>query len=472
MPSLVLFLREARRNLLNLRGTPPGRQSPTRSRPATTGSSLPAGGRVPASNTAPPAGGQARPPKQARQGKREGEKEQPKAAIITAVIGAAGAIIAAIVAGLTGYFSRPPTPPVQTSPPSSIYSPLNTSGSPSHSGPPTTPTPAKTPPPPKVLHYIIPLADPGRPPTGVYGVAFSSNNELVSGDINGSAYLWNVIQNHVISTFHDGNGQKIFGIAISSDGEFIAADTLNHDYSKGSIVVWKTSSSTPAATLTATADAGFGNPPAFSPIDGTIAADSSDGSIYLWNRTSAGTYTRRSFQPPGNEVEAGIAFSPATGFLAGGGEANGNVYLWDVSQGIQPNIRQTFQDPDGKGVHGVAFNSDGSLLASGDDNGNLYLWNVATGALERTLYGPHGGYIQGIAFSPTADIVAATSDNDTKKHTRFVTCVWNLSGRLLAILPDHDSVGVTRIAFSPDGSLLATGDKNGTTYIWSMKGIH
>jgi WD40 repeat protein len=49
-----------------------------------------------------------------------------------------------------------------------------------------------------------------------------------------------------------------------------------------------------------------------------------------------------------------------------------------------------------------------------------------------------------------------------------VTCVWNTTGKLLATFQDPNSMGVTRIAFSPDGSILAVGDENANTYIWNM----
>ena len=128
---------------------------------------------------------------------------------------------------------------------------------------------------------------------------------------------------------------------------------------------------------------------------------------------------------------------------------------------------QTFEDPNSKGVHGVAFSLDGNTLATGDNNGNVYLWNVATGAPMATLYGPKGGFVQSIAFSPRGGILAATSDNDADH--KYVTCVWdNTTGKLLATFQDPNSLFVSRITFSPDGSILAVGDGDANTWIWNM----
>jgi WD40 repeat protein len=307
------------------------------------------------------------------------------------------------------------------------------------------------------------LTDPGG--TGVYGVAFTRNGTLASGDLNGSVYLWNVTKDKVTGTFPDSNGQGIFGIAISPNGKTLAADTLNDlTYGKGAVVLWDPPAVKPVATLTAPDGQGFGNPPALSPDDATVAAANADGSIYLWD-TTTGKPAGKPLTDPGTGVDYGIAFSPATGFLAAA-DHNGTAYLWNTKQS---RIAATFQDPDGRGVNAVAFSPDGSILATGDLNGNIYLWNAATGSKMGTLHGPKGVPIQGIAFSPRRGIVAATSNNSTDH--RYVTCIWSLTRGALATFTDPNSAGATRVAFSPDGSLLAVGDENAHTYIWNMKGF-
>lgn len=79
---------------------------------------------------------------------------------------------------------------------------------------------------------------------------------------------------------------------------------------------------------------------------------------------------------------------------------------------------------------------------------------------------PKGGFVHSVAFSPRGGILAATSDSGTS-HT-YVTCVWDTAGKLLATFSDPGSLVVTRIAFSPDDSILAVGDENAHTYIWNM----
>jgi len=309
---------------------------------------------------------------------------------------------------------------------------------------------------------VATLNDPGG--DGIYGIAFTRTGALAAGDLNGSAYLWDVATGTVTGAFPDFNSLGIFGVAVNPDGTILAANAINPTYTKGSVVLWDTSGSKPIATLTSPDGQGFGNPPAFSPDGGTLAAASADGSIYLWNITSGKpvSFSKR-LTDPGSQEDFGIAFSPTTGFLAAA-DHNGTAYLWNTKQA---SVVRTFKDPHSEGMSGVAFSPDGKILATGDGNGNVYLWNVSTGSLITTLYGPEGGYVQSIAFSPRGGIVAATSDNIIGR--KYLTYVWDITGKPLASLQDPGTAGVTRLAFSPNGSILAVGDENAHIYIWSMK---
>ena len=67
---------------------------------------------------------------------------------------------------------------------------------------------------------------------------------------------------------------------------------------------------------------------------------------------------------------------------------------------------------------------------------------------------------QPVAFSPDGTLLATADGNGP-------TYLWNPAiGRSTATLTDPGTVGVQAVAFSPDGTLLATADFNGSTYLW------
>jgi WD40 repeat protein len=375
---------------------------------------------------------------------------------IIAAIGGAATVIAAVAAAIvTVIIPAIVSHPSQT--PQSGASPTGksvSSSSPSTSSAVGTSMPANP-------EFILQDPDNGR---GVYGVEFLSNSTLATGDLNGSPYVWDLDDGKNTAMLPAVSGQQIFGLAYDPQRDLFAAGTLatNTDYQKGAVILWNASTGAYLTTLTVPADAGFGNPPVFSPDGATLAADSNDNSIYLWSATT--------FKPvgspitdPGGDGDYGIAYSPKTGYLAAA-DHDGTTYLWDTQH---DRLMQTFQDPKPGNAVSVAFSADGSLLATGDSNGNVYLWNVGTAGLIATLDGLKGGSVASIAFSPTKPILAATVGD---KHTSEF-CVWNTAGKLLAARPDPGTTYATKIAFSPDGNTLAVGDENVKTYIWNVSGL-
>jgi WD40 repeat protein len=109
-------------------------------------------------------------------------------------------------------------------------------------------------------------------------------------------------------------------------------------------------------------------------------------------------------------------------------------------------------------VSSIAFSPDGSLLAGGvgrypvpqeERPGEVRLWEAAAGQEVRFLAG-HSALVMAVAFSPDGSRLATGScDRDVR--------LWDpATGRALQILSGH-SVQVNSVAFSPDGRTLASG---------------
>ncbi len=119
------------------------------------------------------------------------------------------------------------------------------------------------------------------------------------------------------------------------------------------------------------------------------------------------------------------------------------------------------------GVLAIAFSPDGQFLATGNANCEIHLWRVsdcprgsAKGDRQRllTLQG-HKGWVRKVAFSPDGQILASSSEDGTIK-------LWNLpSGEYQSTLYESTE-SVYGVTFSPDGRLLANGSNDGTIRIW------
>src|SRR5207245_4789278 len=99
---------------------------------------------------------------------------------------------------------------------------------------------------------------------------------------------------------------------------------------------------------------------------------------------------------------------------------------------------------------------------TGGGDGVIKLWDVNSGAELRSI-GAHQGLIFGVAFSPDGTHLASASADGTAK-------IWKPGTPdtpPLALTGHTDAV--SRVAFSPDGKLLATSGVDGTARVWDAK---
>ena len=205
---------------------------------------------------------------------------------------------------------------------------------------------------------------------------------------------------------------------------------------------------------------------AFSPDGATLATAGPSGTISL--RESRTGRTIRTLGGHGGGVYD-VAFSPDGSRLASAG-GDGTVRVWDVASGrellaLSPRYAGAVLD--------VAFSPDGTRLASasgdfweggrgGSEGGGVTIWESATGREVHTLNG-HVGTVYRVAFSPDGTRLASAGGDGTVR-------VWDVaSGGELRRLGGHDDA-VRGLAFSPDGSRLASAGQDGVIRVGGVDG--
>jgi len=192
-----------------------------------------------------------------------------------------------------------------------------------------------------------------------------------------------------------------------------------------------------------------------------LLTGSRDKKLIVWNLTRDDPenygYPRKSLTGHSHFVQDIVISSD--GQFALSGSWDGTLRLWDLNFG---NTTRSFVGHS-KDVLSVAFSADNRQIVSGSRDRTIKLWNTL-GECKYTIEDQgHSEWVSCVRFSPntkTPIIVSCGWDKLVK--------VWNLTTCTLKTnLVGHRGY-VNTVTVSPDGSLCASGGKDGVAMLWDL----
>ncbi len=287
-------------------------------------------------------------------------------------------------------------------------------------------------------------------------------NILISADVNGEIKLWDLAAGSVLHSLRQPGGT--LSLAIACDGEKLAAGGRD-----GSIRVWNIATMQELSVLRC-----YGrdvNALAFTSDARTLASGGPDGVVRFWETASWKEWNNLEAH---NQPITSVTFSP-NGQLLATASKDTTARLWDCISGQLLHDLVGHAEP----IVAAAFAADNFTLCTASQDQTVRSWYTDTGKMHGLLCqasdsvtGDGTGIDFGIPAEPSAittlrwRLAAGASDSrirlwDFGDNHR----IWESPS---AVLEGH-TLDVNGVAFSPDGSLLASSSGDTTVRLWNVR---
>ncbi len=338
---------------------------------------------------------------------------------------------------------------------------------------------------------------PFRDGTLVNQVFYTSDaKSLVTVNNTHVVRVWNATTGRIVREIGDSKSD-FHGIALSPDG-----NTLVTVEKPGRLRLWDVASGRERRQWHQARGEEYDHP-VFSPNGRTVAVSvhrfdeatrKSESFIDLWDTTALTEHRRRI---PGDWARLwDLKFSPDGTMLATAsrdteiyegntliGADKGSTRLWDLATGRE---RRRFL-VDRLDANSLAFSPDGRLLAVAVSDATVRLYDLSTGQermprLGTELARPMRGDIKAVpirpsaigrlAFSPDGTILAGGEARDSDDFSLAAIHLWDVArGHELHRIPAHQQ-RVAALSFSPDGKALASTGAEPVIRLWDVATGH
>jgi WD40 repeat protein/tRNA A-37 threonylcarbamoyl transferase component Bud32 len=293
---------------------------------------------------------------------------------------------------------------------------------------------------------------------GIQGSRFTDSGDrlvTVEGFPANNLHLWDTVTGQRIGKVMTGHENMITQLAFDPKGERLVSSAMDQ-----TVRLWDVRKGEKIRILS-----GHNGRVAFtrfSPDGSRLLSASQDNTVRLWDATSGEPLAVMT----GHTAPVAAANFSADGSRIFSASQDGTVREWNVRQ-VESEGKLTGHQ---SYVYSVAFFPDGKRVLSSAWDGTARVWDATSGEEIRRLSHGDNTLVVAVAIHP-AGRLAATRSRHMNTSVHDLVTLWDVeTGKELHHWPAaaHGWID-TRLAFSPDGGLLAVGCHPGEVRVWDVE---